>query len=101
MAPPVSLLFRAVCSLIVSALFCATAFATTFPLPIPTRPTTFPLSRPALAGEVVAWGENDSGQISVPAGLTNVVAVAANVNHSLALRIDGTVVAWGDNSRNQ
>lgn len=30
-----------------------------------------------------------------PAGLTNVVAVAAGAYHSLALKSDGTVVAWG------
>jgi hypothetical protein len=43
----------------------------------------------------------------VPAGLTNVVAIAASrglpseASHSLALRADGTVVAWGDNSTGQ
>lgn len=30
-----------------------------------------------------------------PAGLTNVVAIAAGAYHSLALKNDGTVVAWG------
>jgi len=34
----------------------------------------------------------------VPGGLSNVVAVAAGGNHSLALRADGTVVAWGENN---
>jgi hypothetical protein len=33
----------------------------------------------------------------VPGGLTNVVAIAAGYLHSLALKADGTVVAWGDN----
>jgi hypothetical protein len=66
-------------------------------LSIPTRPTSFPLSGPQLAGEVVAWGSNTFGQVTVPAGLTNVVAIAAGRNHNLALRNDGTVVAWGDN----
>jgi hypothetical protein len=37
----------------------------------------------------------------VPAGLSNVVAIAAGGYHSLALKSDGTVVAWGDNSQNQ
>jgi len=31
----------------------------------------------------------------VPAGLTNVTAIAGGANHSLALQSDGTVVAWG------
>jgi subtilase family serine protease len=46
---------------------------------------------------VVAWGNNDYHQTNVPSGLTNVVAIAAGQNHSLALKGDGTVVAWGDN----
>ena len=37
----------------------------------------------------------------MPAGLTNVVAIAAGNYHSLALRYDGTVVAWGDDSAGQ
>ncbi len=32
-----------------------------------------------------------------PAGLTGVVAIAAGLEHSLALKSDATVVAWGDN----
>ncbi len=50
---------------------------------------------------VVAWGDDSSGQATVPAGLSNVTAVAAGGAHSLALKIDGTVVAWGDNSVGQ
>ena len=49
------------------------------------------------AGTVVAWG----GQTNVPANLTNVVAIAAGEGHSLALKSDGTVVAWGDNTFGQ
>jgi alpha-tubulin suppressor-like RCC1 family protein len=45
-------------------------------------------------GTVIAW--NDwSGQVDVPAGLTDVVEVAAGASHFMALRADGTVVAWG------
>ena len=50
---------------------------------------------------VAAWGANWYGQTTVPAGLSNVVAVAAGASHSLALRADGTVAAWGDNSAGQ
>ena len=47
-------------------------------------------------GYPIAWGRNDYGESSVPAGLTNGVAVAAGWDHSLALKSDGTVVGWGD-----
>ena len=51
-------------------------------------------------GTVVAWGRNLSGESTVPAGLSNVVAIAAggrsNTGFSLALTKEGTVVAWGD-----
>jgi alpha-tubulin suppressor-like RCC1 family protein len=59
---------------------------------------------------VVAWGSSYSGETDVPAGLSNVVAVAAGrssfhkwgaSSHCLALRTDGTVVAWGNNDNGQ
>ena len=40
----------------------------------------------------------DFGQSVVPAGLTDVVAIAAGEYHSMALKRDGTVVAWGYNA---
>ena len=43
-------------------------------------------------GTVVEWG---SWGIAVPAGLNRVVAIAAGSLHSLALRDNGEVVAWG------
>src|SRR5207244_3867957 len=66
-------------------------------------------------GTVLAWGLNDSGQIGdgtttprlTPVQvrglggvgfLSGVVAIAAGNTSSLALKSDGTVVAWGDNS---
>jgi hypothetical protein len=48
-------------------------------------------------GQVVAWGDNGYGQTTVPAGLSNVTAIAGGVYHSLALKSDGTVAAWGPN----
>jgi hypothetical protein len=48
-------------------------------------------------GTVVAWGGNAFGESNVPAGLTNVVQVGGGENFSLALKSDGTVVAWGVN----
>ncbi len=50
---------------------------------------------------MVTWGDNSSGQLSIPADATNAVSIACGGDHSLALRNDGTVVAWGDNTFNQ
>ena len=46
---------------------------------------------------ITAWGDNSSGQATVPPGLSNAVSVAAGESHSIALMADGTVKAWGDN----
>lgn len=58
-------------------------------------------------GTVRAWGAGttfnpnpdssnmEGGQSIVPTGLSNVVQIAAGVDHSLALKSDGTVAAWG------
>ncbi|RYZ43260.1 MAG: kelch-like protein [Myxococcaceae bacterium] len=64
-------------------------------------------------GTVWAWGYNGIGQLGdgtintyrpassqVP-GLTGVVAVAAGKQHSMALKVDGTVWAWGGNDWGQ
>ena len=40
-------------------------------------------------------------RMTVPVSVSNVVAIAAGWWHSLALRADGTVIAWGDNSYGQ
>ncbi|HXP60746.1 MAG TPA: hypothetical protein VN829_09655, partial [Dongiaceae bacterium] len=45
-------------------------------------------------GSVVAWGETNQ----VPAGLTNVVAIAGGDEFNMALKADGGVVAWGYNT---
>ncbi len=64
-------------------------------------------------GEVLCVGNNNRGQLGngvlggmtfTPAkvgGLTDVIAVSAGNFHSLVLRADGTVWAWGDNSTGQ
>ncbi|MDQ3917632.1 MAG: chitobiase/beta-hexosaminidase C-terminal domain-containing protein, partial [Acidobacteriota bacterium] len=67
-------------------------------------------------GTVWGWGDNNFGElgtgttvpgtggVSLPVqakGLTNVVAVAAGRFFSLALKSDGTVWSWGDNSGGQ
>ena len=44
---------------------------------------------------VVGGGTNDYGQATPPAGLSNVVAIAAGRYHSLALQSDGSIVGWG------
>lgn len=51
--------------------------------------------------QVRAWGANASGQLIVPAGLSDVIALSAGSNHTLALRTDGTVAAWGGNGYGQ
>ena len=37
-------------------------------------------------GIVVGWGNNSSGQISIPNSISNVVAIAAGANHSVAIQ---------------
>ena len=66
-------------------------------------------------GTVWAWGSNGSGQLGIGTsgtgtekrtpvqvpGLSNVIAIAAGNDHSLALKSDGTVWAWGWNNSGQ
>jgi alpha-tubulin suppressor-like RCC1 family protein len=65
----------------------------------------------AADGTVYAWGANAHGQLGLGAadsashpvptavpGLTGVTAIAAGYRHSLALKGDGTVWAWGSNA---
>ena len=47
------------------------------------------------ATSVVVWGDGRSGQTNLPPGLTNVVAISAGHWKCMALRADGTAVAWG------
>lgn len=65
-------------------------------------------------GTVFGWGSNMAGQIASALSektngmimidgqiLSNIVAVSAGARHSLVLKADGRVVAWGDNSVGQ
>ena len=77
----------------IRALLLMLALMTSLALPT-LRP---PVSQAQVSGTVVGWGSNSFGQITIPAGLTDVTAISAGVFHSLALKSDGTVVGWGDN----
>jgi alpha-tubulin suppressor-like RCC1 family protein len=50
---------------------------------------------------VVAWGSNTSGQSTVPASATGVIAISAGSNHTLVLKADGSLVCWGANGAGQ
>ena len=53
-------------------------------------------------GTVVAWGSNNSGQLTIPAGLSGVKAISVKGGYTVALKEDGTVVSWGySNDRGQ
>jgi hypothetical protein len=52
-------------------------------------------------GTVAGWGDDSSGQSTVPNTLNGVRAIAAGASHSVAVRTNGTVICWGDNSYDQ
>src|SRR5688572_16100771 len=52
----------------------------------------------APSGRVASWG---AGQVSPPTASTDIIALSTSVDHSLALKSDGTVFAWGDNMNGQ
>jgi len=65
-------------------------------------------------GTVWAWGANTRGVTGQPGGtnphtplphqvpgLSGIIAIAAGSTHGLALKVDGTVWGWGDNSGGQ
>ncbi len=59
-------------------------------------------ARVSTSAQVLGWGAGtdrsgnpDFGQSMVPAGLNGVVRLAGGAFHTLALKADGTVVAWG------
>lgn len=56
-------------------------------------------------GEAVAWGQSTGGKTTPPAfnpaSASDFIAIAAGDEHSLALRFDGTVTAFGSNTYGQ
>ncbi len=64
-------------------------------------------------GTVLAWGNDTGGQLGdnatledkptpvVVSGASNIIAISAGYYFSLALKSDGTMLAWGNNSRGQ
>ena len=53
-------------------------------------------------GSVVAWGNGEAGQTTVPVSAqSGVMAIAAGEYHSVALKTGGSVVAWGTNAHGQ
>ena len=53
-------------------------------------------------GRVIAWGDDDFGQATVPVeAQSGVTAIAAGRAHTVALKNDGSVITWGDNSSGQ
>ncbi len=51
--------------------------------------------------QVLTSGNFEAPQSAVPADLNNVSGVAAGAGHWLALKVDGTVTAWGNNAYGQ
>jgi hypothetical protein len=81
------------CLLLLVALLAACGQTTNPTLSKPEEKTLSTLAVTPLT--VTGWGNNFNGQINIPAGLTDVIAIAAGGGHSLALKSDGTVVGWG------
>jgi hypothetical protein len=54
--------------------------------------TLSPLSEP---GFILAWGDNTYGERDVPSPNSGFTAIAANLDYSLGLKEDGSIVVWG------
>src|SRR5438874_9327391 len=46
---------------------------------------------------LTGWGETNSGELSIPASLGEVVFAAGGLAHSLAFMSSGKVIVWGAN----
>ena len=53
------------------------------------------------AGDITPWGSTAFAENTIPAGLTNAVAIAAGSSHAVGLSADGHVFTWGSNSFGQ
>ena len=49
---------------------------------------------------LAVWGRNDYNQANIPGALSNIVAIAGGLYHTLVSRADGTVAAWGAGTTN-
>ncbi len=60
-------------------------------------------AEPGYAGGLVAaWGNASThGETTLPVGVSNIKAIAARGYHVLALKSDGSIIGWGDNSLGQ
>ena len=67
--------------------------ATNSPVAIPVSLVLTSAANPSVA---IAWGDNDNGQSFVPLQASNVVALSASGDTTLALLADGHVLAWGE-----
>jgi hypothetical protein len=68
-------------------------YVTSSPVTIPVDLVLTSATSPSVA---IAWGDNDYGQSSVPLQASNVVALSASGDTTLALLADGHVLAWGE-----
>jgi len=46
---------------------------------------------------IVCWGDNEYGQLNVPAGLGKVVALSVGSNHACAIDSNSRLWCWGLN----
>ena len=54
------------------------------------------LMAPAYGNSIVSWGCNSAYQVGQTPNETDFQAIAGGGGHSLALKVDGSIVSWGD-----
>ena len=64
-------------------------------------PPSNPTNSINILGGVTGWGQNDSGQLNVPANLSEVVDLDAGFYHTAAVTKAGRVFCWGRNQEGQ
>jgi alpha-tubulin suppressor-like RCC1 family protein len=55
----------------------------------------------ANVGPVIGWGQNNSGQRTIPSNLSQCTKIACGFEHTVAIQQNGIVRAWGANSIGQ